>query len=53
MKKIYESSVDYREALTFYEKCGFSLSALVPNNAGFFPRLIEVDCIMMRTDLIY
>lgn len=53
VKKIYESSVDFREALTFYEKLGFSLSALVPNNAGHFPRLIEVDCIMLRTDLVY
>ena len=52
IKKLYADSVDFREAITVYEECGFELSALVPNNAGHFPRLIEVDCIMVRADLL-
>lgn len=52
IKKLYADSVDFREAITIYEDCGFGLSALVPNNAGHFPRLVEVDCIMSRSDLI-
>ena len=51
IKKLYENSVDFRDALTIYEDCGFSLSAFVPNNAGHFPLLIETDCIMIRNDL--
>jgi FkbM family methyltransferase len=50
--KLYEDSIDYKEALQDYEKFGFSLCTLVPNNAGHFPRLMEIDCIMIRSDLI-
>lgn len=52
VKKIYDTSVDFREALVIYENHGFTLSAIVPNNAGHFPLLIEMDCIMVRSDLI-
>lgn len=52
VKKLYENSIDFREAISRYEKFGFSLSAFVPNNAGYFPELIETDCIMVRTDLL-
>lgn len=48
IKKIYEDSVDFRDAISLYEKCGFELSAFVPNNSGHFPILIEIDCIMIR-----
>jgi FkbM family methyltransferase len=48
VKKLYESSVDFRVALSVYERHGFVLSAIVPNNAGHFPFLIETDCIMVR-----
>jgi FkbM family methyltransferase len=50
--RIYHQAVDFREALTLYEWLGFELSALVPNNAGHFPALIEIDCIMVRRDLM-
>jgi FkbM family methyltransferase len=50
--RLYESSIDFREALELYQECGFELSAFVPNNEGRFPRLIEVDCIMVRADLL-
>ncbi len=52
VKKLYATSVDFRNAITIYEECGFQLSAFVPNNAGHFPQLIETDCIMVRDDLI-
>jgi FkbM family methyltransferase len=52
IRRIYEQAVDFREALTFYESLGFDLSALVPNNGGHFPALIEIDCIMVRRDLM-
>jgi FkbM family methyltransferase len=51
ISKLYTDSVDFREALTEYERCGFTLSAFVPNNAGHFPRLVETDCVMIRSDL--
>lgn len=49
--KLYTDSIDFRDAITVYERCGFSLSAFIPNNAGHFPRLIETDCVMVRSDL--
>jgi FkbM family methyltransferase len=51
VKRLYEDCPDFREALAVYEDLGFELSALVPNNAGMFPLLVEVDCIMIRSDL--
>ncbi len=51
IKKLYQSSVDFREALALYQDMGFELSAFVPNNAGHFPDLIETDCIMIRSDV--
>lgn len=50
--RLYESSIDFRDALNLYESCGFKLSAFVPNNAGHFPLLVETDCIMIRSDLM-
>ena len=41
--RLYESSVDFRAAITLYESCGFKMSAFVPNNAGHFPVLVETD----------
>lgn len=51
VKKIYETSEDFRRAIAIYSDLGFDLSALVPNNLGHFPTLIEIDCIMIRRDL--
>jgi FkbM family methyltransferase len=50
IKKLYDQSVDFREAIAFYQSLGFELSAIVPNNAGHFPLLIESDCILVRKD---
>lgn len=52
IRRIYEDASDFREAITFYQSLGFDLSAFVPNNAGHFPALIEIDCIMVRRDLM-
>jgi len=51
VKRLYEDSPSFEEALEFYRARGFELSALVPNNFGHFPRLLEIDCIMYRKDL--
>jgi FkbM family methyltransferase len=47
--RLYEDAPSFDEALQFYRDRGFELSALVPNNLGHFPRLLEIDCIMFRT----
>ncbi|ACA15608.1 methyltransferase FkbM family [Methylobacterium sp. 4-46] len=49
IRKLYDTSVDFRDAITAYERAGFALSAFVPNNEGHFPALIEMDCIMYNT----
>jgi hypothetical protein len=38
----------FAETLQAYEAQDFRLSALVPNTAGHFPDLHEIDCIMYR-----
>jgi FkbM family methyltransferase len=52
IKRIYDGAPTYAEAISFFQECGFELSAFVPNNEGYFPRLIETDCIMVRADLL-
>jgi FkbM family methyltransferase len=46
LTQLYKEQASFTEALEFYRSVGFRLSALVPNNAGHFPDLNEVDCIM-------
>ena len=48
VKRLYESSVYYHDAIKCYESYGFTLCAFVPNNAGHFPLLIETDCLMIN-----
>ena len=48
IKRIYANTPGYQEALKFYTDRGFILSAFVPNNSGYFPYLIEMDCIMFN-----
>ena len=52
IKKIYAHSIDFRDALSLYERNGFTLSCFVPNNAGHFPLLVEMDCIMINNRLL-
>jgi len=46
--RAYAGAPGFAEALQVYEAGGFRLSALVPNTAGHFPDLHEVDCILYR-----
>jgi hypothetical protein len=52
IKRLYEEAPDFIEATTYFRSVGFELSALVPNNEGHFPQLIEMDAILIRNDLI-
>jgi hypothetical protein len=46
---LYDGAAGFAETLAAYTARGFRLSAFVPNTAGHFPDLNEVDCIMYRT----
>lgn len=50
--KIYEGSPDYREVLYFYEGIGFSICSIFLPNKGHFPRLIDLDAILINKNLI-
>jgi FkbM family methyltransferase len=52
IRRFYSASVEFSEALSRLNKCGFELSAFVPNNVGHFPVLIEIDSILYRRDAI-
>jgi FkbM family methyltransferase len=52
IERLYAGTMDFADTIAAYVDRGFSLSALVPNNAGHFPRLVEIDCIMIRSDLL-
>lgn len=52
LSRLYDGAAEFGEAIAEYRRRGFELSALVPNNAGHFPILIEADCIMVRRDLL-
>jgi FkbM family methyltransferase len=44
--QIYANQPSAFEALDHYRSRNFQLTALVPNNHGYFPNLSEMDCIM-------
>ena len=48
VQKIYEDTPDISQAIAYFCKRGFELSAFVPNNEGTFPLLIETDCIFVN-----
>ena len=50
IQTLYEGATDYAETIRRYQALGFELSALIPNNRGHFPQLIEIDCVMFRRD---
>jgi FkbM family methyltransferase len=52
LTNLYRDQPSFVEALDFYKSAGFKLSALVPNNAGHFPDLNEVDCIMYNPGFV-
>lgn len=49
---IYANSHSFEAALEIYKKAGFALSAMIPNNAGHFPRLVECDCLMVQQSVV-
>lgn len=50
--KLYDNTDDYRTLINLYERYGFFLSALIPNNGGHFPHLVEMDCAMINRNYI-
>jgi FkbM family methyltransferase len=48
---IYDGAPDYLSALDFYQSAGFVISRLVPIHEIHFPQLVEMDVIMVRSDL--
>ncbi len=48
IERLYQDTPTYHEAIEFFLARGFAVSALVPNNLGHFPRLLEIDCILFR-----
>ena len=48
---IYDGAPNYVEALEFYKSAGFLLSRLAPLHEIHFPQLVEMDAIMIRSDL--
>jgi FkbM family methyltransferase len=45
---LYDGAVDFAACIAAFTARGFELSAFVPNNAGHFPRLFEIDCVMFN-----
>jgi len=52
IKRLYESSETIGRCIEFYDEIGFDLSALIPNNEGHFPWLLEMDGLFVRRDLV-
>lgn len=52
VQRLYQESVDFRQAISFYESLGFVLGSLVPNNGGGFPEMVEIDCIMVNKEML-
>jgi len=48
VRKLYKDTLYFNEVIAYYEAKGFSLSSIFDNNAGHFPDLLELDCIMYR-----
>lgn len=49
---IYDGAPNYLSALEYYQSSGFIISRLVPIHEIHFPELVEMDVIMIRSDLI-
>jgi FkbM family methyltransferase len=48
IRKLYNGAVDFASCIAAFTSRGFELSAFVPNNAGHFPALFEIDCVMFN-----
>lgn len=49
---LYENTSSATDVISMLRERGFVLSDLVPNHTGFFPRLLEMDGMFIREDLI-
>jgi FkbM family methyltransferase len=52
VKRLYDGAPDFIESIKYFRSLGFELSAFVPNNEGHFPQLVEIDAILIRSDLM-
>lgn len=52
IRQLYQGGVDIGAAMRRLSDLGFEPSALVPNNAGHFPILYEIDCIFFRRSFL-
>jgi len=50
VRQIYDGAPRYDEVIKYCEQRGFLMSGIFPNNAGFFPILVEFDCFMIRQE---
>lgn len=49
---IYEGAATFAEILDWMKENGFLLSSLFANNDGHFPRLLEMDAVFCRADMV-
>jgi len=47
---IYSKTPMFDEVVAYYQSQGFTISRLFPNNDVHFPRLVEMDVVMIRDD---
>lgn len=52
IRKLYSQSIGFADAIDLYTSNGFELSAIVPNNEGTFPILVEMDAILIRKSAV-
>lgn len=52
IKKLYRGAAGIDECIAFYESRGFALSAVLQNNEGAFPLMLEADCIFVRQSAV-
>ena len=50
--RLYSDSIPFHKSFDLYRRLGFTLCAIVPNNAGHFPYLIEQDAIFLNDDFL-
>ncbi|MBX6328367.1 MAG: FkbM family methyltransferase [Pseudolabrys sp.] len=50
--RLYSDSIPFQQACDLYGELGFTLCAIVPNNAGHFPYLIEQDAIFINNEFL-
>jgi len=52
VKRLYRESVGMTTALRAYADCGFEPAIFLGMNPSHFPLLVEVDCLLVREDLL-